>query len=125
MANDFKNVQSAIDDLLKIKSSVRRKRKNEQNKKKELFTLAINNIETNTDQNDEPLITAHIILIDLTGSTIDAASFVSAAKEQSIWVSALGPRLVRLITHLDINDADVDRASEVLASLLQKAFVTK
>jgi hypothetical protein len=46
MANDFKNVQSAIDDLLKIKSSVRRKRKNEQNKKKELFTLAINNIET-------------------------------------------------------------------------------
>ena len=67
----------------------------------------------------------NIILIDLTGSNIDAASFVSAAKERSIWVSALGPRLVRLITHLDINDSDVDRASEVLASLLQKAFVTK
>lgn len=67
----------------------------------------------------------NIILIDLSGSTIDAASFVAAAKERSIWISALGPRLVRLITHLDINDADIDRASEVLASLLQKAFVAK
>ena len=67
----------------------------------------------------------NIILIDLTNSNTDSQAFAAAAKERSIWVSALGPKIVRLITHLDINDADVDRASEVLSTLLQKAFVSK
>jgi threonine aldolase len=67
----------------------------------------------------------NIILIDLTNSNTDGQSFVAAAKERSIWVSSLGPKLVRLITHLDIDDADMDRASEVLSALLQKAFVSK
>ena len=67
----------------------------------------------------------NIILLDLTNSNTDGQSFVAAAKERSIWVSALGPKLVRLITHLDVNDADIDRASEVLSALLQKAFVSK
>lgn len=46
MTNNYKNVQSAIDSLLNVKSLVRRKRKNEHNKKKELFIQAINNLET-------------------------------------------------------------------------------
>ena len=67
----------------------------------------------------------NIILIDLTNSNTDGQAFAAAAKERSIWVSALSPKIVRLITHLDINDADVDRASEVISTLLQKAFVSK
>lgn len=46
MANNYKNVQGAIDNLLNIKCLVRRKRKNEYDKKKELFVHTINNIET-------------------------------------------------------------------------------
>lgn len=46
MTNNYKNVQSAIDSLLNIKSLIRRKRKTEYNKKKELFVQAINNLET-------------------------------------------------------------------------------
>ena len=34
-------------------------------------------------------------------------------------VSVLGPRLGRLITHLDVDDDDVDRAIEVLVGLLR------
>ena len=45
MSSDFKNVQSAIDSVLNVKSIVRRKRKSEQNKKKELFVNMINGIE--------------------------------------------------------------------------------
>jgi hypothetical protein len=45
MASDFKNVQGAIDELLNVKSVVRRKKKTEQNKKKDLFIHAINNLE--------------------------------------------------------------------------------
>ena len=44
--NNFKNVQSAIDNLLSVKCVVRRKRRTDQNKKKELFMHAINNLET-------------------------------------------------------------------------------
>ena len=44
--SDYKNVQGAIDNLLNVKSIIRRKRKNEHDKRKELFITAINNIET-------------------------------------------------------------------------------
>lgn len=46
MTNNYKNIQSAIDNLLNVKCLVKRKRKNEHNKKKELFIHAINNLET-------------------------------------------------------------------------------
>ncbi len=34
-------------------------------------------------------------------------------------VSVMGPRLCRLITHLDLTDSTVDEAGEVLAGLLK------
>jgi hypothetical protein len=34
-------------------------------------------------------------------------------------VSVLGPNLVRLIPHLDVDDDDLDRAIEVLVGLLR------
>ena len=46
MANDYKNVQTAVEELLNTKTVIRRKKKSEQNKKKELFVQTINNIET-------------------------------------------------------------------------------
>ena len=39
MANDYTNVQTAIDGLLNVKSVVRRRKKTEQNRKKEMFML--------------------------------------------------------------------------------------
>jgi threonine aldolase len=35
-----------------------------------------------------------------------------------VLVSALGPRFLRLVTHLDVDDAAVDQAIEVLRPLL-------
>jgi threonine aldolase len=48
----------------------------------------------------------------------DAASVAGAAKEQGVLVSALGPRFLRLVTHLDVDDDGIDRAIEVLRPLL-------
>jgi len=45
MSNEFKNVQSAIDNLLKIKSVVRRKKRTENNRRKEMFAQIINSLE--------------------------------------------------------------------------------
>ncbi len=48
----------------------------------------------------------------------DALDFVAAAREQGVLIGAVGPTVVRLVTHLDISDADVRGAIEVLGPLL-------
>jgi threonine aldolase len=44
----------------------------------------------------------------------DAAAFVAAAAEQGVRVATVGPTAVRMVTHLDVSRAGVDRAVEVL-----------
>lgn len=45
----------------------------------------------------------------------DAARFVAAAAEQGVRVAPVGPRAVRLVTHLDISADDARRAAAVLS----------
>ncbi|GAB2461600.1 threonine aldolase family protein [Jatrophihabitans fulvus] len=47
----------------------------------------------------------------------DAAGVARTAAEQGVLVSALGPRFLRLVTHLDVDDAAVEQAIRVLAPL--------
>lgn len=47
----------------------------------------------------------------------DALDFVARAADAGVRVSALGPRTVRLVTHLDVTRADAERAAVVLGSL--------
>ena len=54
---DFKNVQTAIDTLLDTKSFVRRRKKNDKDKKKELFFQIINGI-------DEVIIRSNLMIVD-------------------------------------------------------------
>jgi threonine aldolase len=46
-----------------------------------------------------------------------ATAFTQRAAEAGVRVSALGPRAVRLVTHLDIDGADLDRACEILSAV--------
>ncbi len=47
----------------------------------------------------------------------DTASYVARAAAQGVRVATVGPTTVRLVTHLDVSRADVDRAAAVLARL--------
>ena len=47
----------------------------------------------------------------------DAASFVARAAEEGVRIAAVGPRAVRLVTHLDVSRADAERAAVVLSRL--------
>ena len=49
--------------------------------------------------------------------TDDSAGFVARAAEAGIRVGAVGPRTVRLVTHLDVDRAAVEKAASSLASL--------
>jgi threonine aldolase len=47
----------------------------------------------------------------------DAAGFVARAREAGVLVGAVGPRTVRLVTHLDVDRADAEKAATTLATL--------
>jgi len=57
----------------------------------------------------------NIVVLDVA----DAAAVAGAAREAGVYVSALGPRFLRLVTHLDIDDDAITRAIEVLAPLVK------
>jgi threonine aldolase len=68
---------------------------------------------------DPARVRTNIVPLDLAKSPVDAISLGAAAREQAVLVSVLGPRTARLVTHLDLDDAGVDRAAEVLAAILR------
>jgi threonine aldolase len=47
----------------------------------------------------------------------DAATVVRKAAEEGVRIATVGPRTVRLVTHLNVSRADAERAASVLASL--------
>jgi threonine aldolase len=47
----------------------------------------------------------------------DAAGFVARAAEAGVLIGTVGPRVVRLVTHLDVDRAAVERAAALLAAL--------
>jgi threonine aldolase len=51
----------------------------------------------------------------------DAAGVAVRAAERDVLVSALGPRLLRLVTHFDVDDDGIDRAIAVLRPLVHPA----
>jgi len=53
----------------------------------------------------------NIVVVDVP----DPAAVVEAARAEGVLVSALGPRAVRLVTHLDVSRAQTDQAAVVLA----------
>jgi threonine aldolase len=47
----------------------------------------------------------------------DAQKFVARAREDGVLVSPVGPRAVRMVTHLDVRREDADSAAVVLSRL--------
>lgn len=63
---------------------------------------------------DPFLVDTNIVALDVP----DAASVVAQAAEKDVLVSALGPRFLRLVTHLDVDDDGIERAVDVLRAVL-------
>jgi threonine aldolase len=63
---------------------------------------------------DAELVPTNIVML----TVADAKSVAGQAGEQGLRVSVMGPRLVRLVTHRDLDDDGVDYAIKVLIPLL-------
>ena len=62
---------------------------------------------------DPDTVETNIVVVDRP----DAASFVERAAQEGVRIAAVGPRAVRLVTHLDVTPADAERAAVVLSRL--------
>jgi threonine aldolase len=69
---------------------------------------------------DPSRVRTNIVMLDLSSSTLDARGLAAQAREAGVLISVLGPRLCRLITHLDLTDSTVDEAGDVLVELLKR-----
>jgi threonine aldolase len=67
---------------------------------------------------DAAAVRTNIVPLDLTKAGMDAPALGAAARAEGVLVSVLGPRTARLVTHLDVDDAGIDRAIEVLTATL-------
>ena len=67
---------------------------------------------------DPAAVETNIVPLDLSVTALDAATLAAQCRAEGVLVSAVGPQRVRLVTHLDIDDADVDRALTVLTRAL-------
>ncbi len=65
---------------------------------------------------DPATVDTNIVVIDRP----DAAAFVAAAADEGVRIATVGPRAVRLVTHLDVTRADADRAAIVLSRLASR-----
>jgi threonine aldolase len=60
----------------------------------------------------------HTNMVVLDG--VDADTVVPAARAQGVLVGHVSPRRIRLVTHLDVDRAGVERAAKVLTELLAR-----
>lgn len=74
---------------------------------------------------DPQNVETNIVALDLRDATVTAAELNAELKEAGILGSALGPKFLRLVTHLDFDDAQLEKVLIVLPELLQRAFVAK
>ena len=68
---------------------------------------------------DPSAVPTNIVILDVP----DAAAVAGKAAEQGVLVSALGPRFLRLVTHLDVDADGIDRAIDVLGPLVSAGQV--
>jgi threonine aldolase len=62
----------------------------------------------------------NIVVVDLPADGPRAEEICAAAREQGVLVGGLGPRVLRLVTHLDVDDAACARAAAVLIPMLKQ-----
>jgi threonine aldolase len=67
---------------------------------------------------DPNTVDTNIVGLDLSALPITAAELAARTKEAGLWISALGPKYARLVTHMDFDDSQCAQAIEILKRAL-------
>jgi threonine aldolase len=72
---------------------------------------------------DPSSVETNIVALDLSAASNTAAQLNAQLKDEGILASALGPKFLRVVTHLDISERDLAKILEILPKLLKRALV--
>ena len=67
---------------------------------------------------DPATVETNIVGLDLANAPYTAAELAARCRESGLWISALGPKYARLVTHLDFDDEQGASAIEILKRAL-------
>jgi len=67
---------------------------------------------------DPALVETNIVGLDLANAPYTAAELATRCRDAGLWISALGPKYARLVTHLDFDDEQCAAAIEILKRAL-------
>ena len=67
---------------------------------------------------DPVLVETNIVGLDLANAPYTAAELATRCRDAGLWISALGPKYARLVTHLDFDDEQCAAAIEILKRVL-------
>jgi threonine aldolase len=67
----------------------------------------------------------NIVALNLSEHNLSAAEFNEKLKVEGILASALGPKFLRFVTHLDFDDNQLDKVLDLLPKLLNSTLVGK
>ena len=80
--------------------------------------IAVAIASVNSSLIDPSTVETNIVGLDLASLPITAAELAQRCRDAGLWISALGPKYARLVTHLDIDDAQCAEAIEILKKTL-------
>jgi len=72
---------------------------------------------------DPTTVETNIVGLDLSQMALTATEFSQMVKAEGVLVSVIGPKIARMVTHLDIDDSAVEFAADVVTEALQRALV--
>ena len=61
---------------------------------------------------------SNIVMLDLQDERLDAAAIVRALAQRGVWMTQFGPRRLRAVTHMDVDDAGIERAAEAFGEVV-------
>jgi threonine aldolase len=64
----------------------------------------------------------NIVMLDVERDDLDAETVSEQLGERGVWILAAGPRRLRAVTHLDVDDAGIERAIDALRSVLGRGL---
>jgi threonine aldolase len=67
---------------------------------------------------DPTTVHTNIVGLDLAALPITATELAQRCRDAGLWISALGPKYARLVTHLDFDDDQCKEAIEILKKAL-------
>jgi len=66
----------------------------------------------------------NIVALDLNSTSLTAGKLSEQLKAEGILAGALGPKFLRLVTHMDLTDDQISKVIEILPKLIQRALVS-